>query len=150
MTNEEFEVALEDLKEKLKDKEEYYHKTVLNLAFRLKEDVKTAIDLQSDIINNRQVIADEIKKVAYKIYKDIPTIKKLRKQQFEYYTLKYQIKTNSTEKVKLMEADLALHDYKIDIYTTHMDFLKECCKSLDNMNFAIKNKIELLNAIGVE
>lgn len=150
MTNEEFEIALEELKTSLKDKEDYYHNTVIKLAGRLKDDVKKAIDLQSDIINNRQIIADEIKKIAYKIYKDIPTIKKMRKQQFEYYTLKYQIKTNSTEKVKLMEADLALYDYKIDIYNTHMEFLRECCKSLDNMNFAIKNKIELLNVIGIE
>ena len=150
MTTEEFEEALEDLKEQLKEKEEVANNTVLHLAIRLKEDVKKAIDLQSDIINYRQMLSYDIKQIAYKIYKDIPTIKKLRKTQFEYYTLKYSIKTNSTEKVKLIEADLALYDYKIDIYNTHLDFLKECCKNLDNMNFAVKNKIELLNAIGIE
>jgi hypothetical protein len=150
MSNEEFEEALQELKEDLEKSEEISQKTILALSLRLKEDVKKAIDLQSDIINYRQILTYDIKKIAYKIYKDIPIIKKLRKTQFEYYTLKYTIKTNATEKVKLIEADLALYDYKIDIYNNHMEFLKECCKNLDSMNYAVKNKIELLNAIGIE
>lgn len=149
MTIDEFKASLEDLKKELLGREQLCNNTIIKLSSKLKDDVKDIIDLQAEVISYRQLMIEDIKQIAYKVYKDLPKIKELRKKTFEFYTLSYNIKTNGTEKAKLMEADLAYYDYKIDIYNTHMEFLKETVKNLDNLNYAIKNKIELVNYLGM-
>ena len=77
-------------------------------------------------------------------------IKKLQKEKFEYYCVQYKIKTNASEKSKLIEADISTYTHKVNVYEIHVEYLKETKKNLDNIRWAIKNKLELYNQLGID
>ena len=51
--------------------------------------------------------------------------------------------------MKLIEADVADIQYKVDILDNHIDYLKGCGENLKQMSYSIKNRIELLNILGI-
>jgi len=128
---------------KLKESEDYWIKTVESLANRLRCSAKAVISLQADTISQRQRVAENIKDMSYEMFKLVSKIKANKKQIFEYYSTTYPIIVNATEKAKLVEWDLHKLDHQKNVLDNHIDFLRECLKDLDNVNFAIKNKIAL-------
>lgn len=138
-----------ELLENFKKIEDVYSKTIRDLSYRLKCSADETIELQAEVISQRQLLVDEMSMTSYSINKILPKHKQLKKKRFEYYTLEYQIKKmTGPEKIKLIEADLAYHDQLIELYSNHIEYLKESIKNLDNINYAIKNKIELYNLMG--
>lgn len=119
-----------------------------DLSFRLKGDIKDVIDVQSEAISYRQHVTDEINIYSVKIHKLVQKMKVLNKQRFEFYATSYQVKTSGPEKVKLIDADLSKQQLLIDELDEHVNNLRETSKNLDNINYAIKNKIELANILG--
>lgn len=148
--SDEIKKSCSDLEEKLKEQETYWNKTIKTLASKLSDEVRTIVDLQADVITNKQIATEDIAEFTYKIYKLLPTLKLLRKQKFEYYTTSYPIKTSGTEKLKLIEADLCMYEYRMNLLENHIDFLRETTKNLENINFAIKNKVSILQILGLE
>ena len=81
----------------------------------------------------------------------MPKIKAYKKQRFEYYAgAQSPYPTNSSERTKLVEWDLAIYDHKKDILDIHIEFLRESLKDMDNLNFAVKNKITLYQITEME
>ena len=56
---------------------------------------------------------------------------------------------SSGDKMKLIESDVADIQYKIDILDNHIDYLKGCGENLKQMGYSVKNRIELLNILGI-
>ena len=52
-------------------------------------------------------------------------------------------KLNDKQKVNMVEADLSILDKQIGFLTTQIEYFKECIKTLDNLAFAIRNRIRL-------
>jgi hypothetical protein len=146
MSNEEVEKIVSILK----DSESYWNQTIEDLTGKLNCSAKDVVSLQAKVISSRQQLTEQIKIMSYKIYKLLPEIKSNRKKLFEYYEEKCPYKTNSTQKTQLIEWDMAKLDLKKDLYDTHVDFLKESLKNMDNINFAIKNKIILYQLTDLE
>jgi hypothetical protein len=130
--------------------EKIWNTDIENLAKRINNELKDCINLSAEAISIRQRLVDEKTNYYYKIYHNMPALKQLHKEKFEYYSLKYQIKTNGSEKLKLIESDLAYHDAKMDLLQNHINFLSESIKTMDNIIYSIKNKIELYNIIGLD
>jgi len=102
-----FEEIIEQLEEKLEEERNKWNRIITDLTGRINDEIKTAMQLEAESISFRQILNDEIAKYTYRIYKSVPRLKQLTKSRFEYYATQYQIKTNGSEKNKLIDSDLA-------------------------------------------
>jgi len=145
-----FEQILEKLETDLNKLEELTSKKIKELSSKINCELKFTIDLSADATSYRQLLIDDRTHFYFKIYRDMPKLKQLKKKHFEFYSTKYPIKVNSTEKTKLIESDVAYHEAKFDYYQNHINFLTESIKTVDNVIWSVKNKIDLYNATGLD
>lgn len=145
-----FEKVLDLLQEKLLESQGNWNRIIESLAKRVNCELKETIDLEAEAISYRQILIDEKSKYLFKIYKDMPRIKQLRKTQFEYYATKYQIKTNASEKTRLIDADIAFYEAKIEYLENHINFLTESMKTCDHVIWSVKSKIDMYNITGLD
>lgn len=145
------EESMDKLKSKLKESEDYWNKTLESLSARLNCSAKDVIPLQAETISLRQQLSENIKNMSYELFKLMPKIKAFKKQRFEYYAgAMAPYATNSSERTKLVEWDLAVLDHQKDILDGHIEFLRETLRDIDNVNFSIKNKIALYQLTDLE
>lgn len=142
------ETMRRELYKKMSDSTVKWTSIVDKLAIRLKGDVTNVVDIQAEAISYRQHVTDEINVYAVKIWRLDQKLKVLDKAKFEFYSNSYQIKTNGTEKLRLIKADLSEQQLLINELDEHVNNLRETSKHLDNISYAIKNKIELANILG--
>lgn len=126
-----------------------WNNTINSLRNGLYDEVHKMIDLEAEVISQIQIASEEITSISLKIAKNSSKIKKMEKERFEFYCIQYKIKTNATEKFRLMEADLSSHMHKINIFEIYVEFLRESKKNLDNIKWSIKNKIELYKQLQI-
>jgi len=120
-------------------------------AKALRADAKNLYIVDADITNYRQMTTSEIRTYALMIYKENKNLKPLIKGRFEWYSTKYQIALkNSGDKMKLIESDVAEIQYRIDLLDNHVDFLKGTGDNLKQMGYTVKNRLELLNILGLD
>jgi hypothetical protein len=147
----ELEEGIDKLKVKLNESEDYWNKTIEALSAKLNCSAKDVIPLQAEVISLRQQLSENIKNMSYELYKLMPKIKVFKKQRFEYYAgAQAPYATNSSERTKLVEWDLAMLDHQKDILDGHIEFLRESLRDMDNINFSIKNKIALYQLTDME
>jgi hypothetical protein len=136
------------LSEEILESEKEWSVKIKILSSKLKGDVKDVVELQAETISYRQDIVEEIKLYSVRVWKLVSKMKVLAKARFEFYATSYQVKTSGTEKLKLIEADLSEHQQLINELDEHVNFLRDTSKNLDNINYGVKNKIELENILG--
>jgi len=144
-----FSDILMNLENKLKNIEKIISEKITQLTNKINCELKETIDLSAEATSYRQYIVDIRTEFYFKLYKEIPKLKQLKKSRYEYYFTKYPIKTNSSEKTKLIESDVAYHEAKMEIYQNHINYLTESLKTVDHVIYSVKNKIELYNATGI-
>lgn len=144
------EAQNEELKNSLSETESYWNETIENLSKKLLKPVQEIIEVQSEVISLRQILTEEIKGISYEIYKFKQKMKVYEKERLEFYLLGYVAKTSGGEKAKLIESDLSLYQHRLDIFDVHVNFLRESQRDVDNLNFAIKNKITLYQLADLE
>lgn len=145
-----YDEILEKLQKELHKEEVICNNNIERLSKKINTELKYSIDLSAESISYRQILLEQRTQYYYKIYSSMPKLKQLRKSKFEYYSTRYQIKINSTEKVKLIDADLAYHEAKMEFLQNHINFLTDCIKNVDHIIYSIKNKIELHNITGLD
>lgn len=130
------------------DSRKQWKAIVTNLSLRLKGDFKDVVDIQAEAISHRQSVVEEVNIYTVRISKLMKKMKILNKERFEFYATSYQVKTNGTEKLALINADLSDYQTFIDELDEHVNFLRETSKNLADVNYGVKNKIELANILG--
>lgn len=65
--------------------------------------------------------------------------------RFREYTLNYDVKLSSSEKQLFIQADCSELKLQIKMLTFQINFFEESIKTLDNLGFAIRNKIEIVS-----
>lgn len=145
-----YEKILDNLEVELHKNEKNWNKIIDDLSKKINSELKHTIELSAEAISYRQMLLEERTQVYYKIYKSMPKLKQLEKAKFEFYSTKYQIKINSTEKAKLIDADLSYHSAKMEYLQNHINFLTECVKNVDHVIWSVKNKIEFYNISGLD
>jgi len=143
------ESVLDKLEIELHKQELDWNSKIDALSKKINHEIKYSIELSAEAVSYRQILLEERTQVYYKIYKAMPKIKQLEKVKFEYYSTKYQIKINSTEKNKLIESDLSYHTAKMDFLQNHINYLTECIKNIDHIIWSVKNKIDFYNISGI-
>lgn len=145
-----FENDTKQLELRLNVDTDRWNSEVKRMSSELRGDIKKLIDVQSEIISLNQIVADEVRKNSLILKKANIYIKELKKTRFEYYSTKYQITVkNDNTKKGLIEADIARIQYKSELLETHIEFLLSTSKDFESLNYACKNRIELMNLLGL-
>ena len=145
-----YDAILEKLEKELSGFEKKWNEIIDKLTGRINCELKQSIMLSADATAYRQMLIDERTTYFFKMYKDMPKLKKLRKKYFEHYSTKYPIKVNSTEKGKLIDADVCWHECKMDFLQNHINFLSDSIKTVDHVIYSVKTKVDLYNATGLD
>ena len=117
----------------------------------IRGNIKDLPDVDSQITNSKQLCDADIRKYALMLHKDSAHLKPLKKKRFEYYSTTYQIKVKNSSDIRpLIEADIAIIQYKIDLLDAHIGFLRDTSSNLKSLGYSYKNRIELLNILGLD
>lgn len=131
----------------------YWRAIINKLTDRVKDmslnGIKEVPVIQAEAISYRQMVGEEVRTYSIKVHKLVQRQKALTKDRFEFYATSYQVKTNGTEKLKLIESDLAEIQEFINELDEHVNFLRDTSKNLESINYSAKGKIELSNILGV-
>jgi len=145
-----YEAILANLEKDLLEKQKRWSDVIEKLSGKITCELKKSIDLSAEATSYRQMLNEEKTQYYYKMYRDLPKLKKLRKTYFEYYSGKYPYKTNASEKTKLIDADVAYQEAKMDYLQNYINYIQESIKTVDHILWSVKNKIELYNYTGLE
>ena len=135
-------VANEELESKLsKDRLEWKDK--ITVLIRTIKDMNAISDCQINMLSYRQILLDKVTDFKTMIYKRNATWERYYRSQYREYTLNYDVKLTSGEKHQFIKAELSSLKNQIDLLQSHVDYYYECIKTLDNLAFAIRNRIRL-------
>jgi hypothetical protein len=113
------------------------------------KDYKTFMDLQSRALATRQSIQENIVYYMQKLSKANSNFHKAQGDRTEYYLTGYGIKINDGIKNKLVDRDLSERTRNIETFQAHIEFLRECRSSCDQIGYAVKNLVGLISYINV-
>lgn len=116
------------------------------------------IELVNMLKDNRKLSEAQVFQLSYRqqvqerivIYKNIldkrqGQLDKLTVARYREYSISYDLKLNSTEKEKFLNADCASMKQQVNMIKNQITYFEECIKTLDNFGFAVRNKIEIIS-----
>ena len=99
-------------------------------------------EAQVTMLSYRHMVIDQIARINITLKKRESAYNIQYKNKFiEYYN--YDYKLNDKQKVNMVEADLTSLNKQIGFLSTQIEFFKECIKTLDNVGWAIKNRLSI-------
>lgn len=134
-SNEELEIRLSKDRIEWKDK--------INILVHKIKNMNELADCQVSMLSYRQILLDKVTEFKTMIYKRNATWERYYRSQYREYTLNYDVKLTSGEKHQFIKAELSSLKTQIDMLQSHVDYYHECIKTLDNLAFAIRNRIRL-------
>lgn len=99
-------------------------------------------DVISEVLSTRQILIDNIAYISMKVKEQKATINtRYREAYIRYY--EYDYKLGEKQKERFIETDLRDDNMILSHLENQLDFLRESVKTLDNMGFAIRNRLAL-------
>ena len=105
------------------------------------------MELQALALSRRQMLVEKIATYMNKLSKETISFKQAEADRFLFYMTGFGIKTNTGEKKILFDAELAELERNMQLLQTHIEFLRDCKLSCDNVGWAIKNRIALMGIL---
>ena len=94
------------------------------------------------VLSNRQILIEQIAYINVKIKEQKRKLaERYREKYLEYYNFDYKL--GEKQKEQFIQADLADEGIILSHLENQLDFFKESVKTLDNMGFAIRNRLAL-------
>ena len=134
--------ANEELETRLANDRIEWKNKINDLVHKIKN-MNDLAECQVNMLSYRQILLDKVTDFKTMIYKRNATWERYYRNQYREYTLNYDVKLTSGEKHQFIKADLSALRTQIDMLQSHVDYYYECIKTLDNMAFAIRNRIRL-------
>jgi hypothetical protein len=106
-------------------------------------DMPNLTDVHVRMLSYRHQLVDQIADFQNKLSKVLYSYELKYKDRFLYYTTAYDVKLTSSEKEKFIRTDLGKTKIQIQKFEIHVDFYKDCIKTLDNLGFALKSRMKL-------
>jgi len=129
------------LAQKLSAQRNEWSATIRNLAQSLRN-LNTMEVTIADVLSSRQTLVDQMAYINVKIKQQKKTIAaRYREAYIRYYN--YDYKLGEKQKEKFLENDLADDNMILSHLENQMDWLRDSVKTLDNMGFAIRNRLAL-------
>lgn len=134
-------VTLED---RFKEERADWNDKIIKLIESIKYTQKLA-EAQVTQLSYRQMLQDKL--VEYRILheKRQEMFDKQTVDRFREYKLSYDIKLSSSETQAFVQSDCRALKLQIKMIHTQILYFEESIKTLDNLGFAIKNKIEIMS-----
>jgi conjugal transfer/entry exclusion protein len=134
--------ANEELEQRLiKDRIDWKNK-IIDLVAQIKI-MRNLSDCQVNMLSYRQMLLDKMGELKNTIYKRNAAWERYYKVEYREYSVSYDLKLTSGEKHQFIRADLSLLKNQIEMLQGHVEYYQECIRTLDNMAFAIRNRIRL-------
>ena len=93
-------------------------------------------------LSYRQIIVEQLASMSSRIRAQKTAVDQKYKQKWiEYY--QYDYKLTDKQRERFIEADLADDKQLLELLETQKQFLEASVKTLDNMGFAIKNRLDI-------
>lgn len=137
-----------DIKEKIVMLDEYLAKQRIEWTDKIKaltEQLKKGIDLEevsSYTLSYRQILVEHLSTMGNRIKTQKAVVdRKYKEKWLEYYN--YDYKLTDKQKEKFIDADLSDDKQMLSILESQKAFMEGSIKTLDNMGFAIKNRLDM-------
>jgi hypothetical protein len=124
-----------------KDRDNWKSK-ISNLVGLLKN-MNDLSECQVLMLSYRQILLDKITDFKTTKNKRGAAYDRYFKIQYREYSINYDIKLTSSEKIAFIKADLSNLRTQMEMLQSHIDYYQECIKTCDNLAFAIRNRISL-------
>lgn len=108
-------------------------------------DIDKIAEAQILMLSYRQTLVEQISSMQFSLYKKKATFEQHFKLKFREYSMSYDLKLNGGEKEKFIRSDLTQITRQISIIESHIDYYRECVRTLDNMGFAIQRRLVIHN-----
>jgi len=129
------------LDKKLSDQRSEWTKKIGDLSKSLRY-INGMEDTIAMVLSNRQILIDQIAYINVKIKEQQKKLaERYREAYIRYY--EYDYKLGEKQKEKFLEADLADDNIILSHLQNQLEFFRESVKTLDNMGFAIRNRLAL-------
>ena len=130
-----------ELDEKLATERGSWTEKITELAKRIKH-INGLEDLIAEMLSHRQVLVDRSTQMNIMIKKQKARIDVLWRENFiKYYNFDYKL--TDKQKEQFLVADMTEDHQKIGLLEAQLDFYKESVKTLDNMGFAVRNRLAI-------
>lgn len=106
------------------------------------KDVDLLNEAMVTIPSYRQILIEQIAQLSIKIKEQERKLSRVYKDSFiKYY--EYDYKLTDKQKESFLKADMSDESMILSLLETQMDFMRESVKTLDNMSWAVRNKLQL-------
>lgn len=132
---------IQQLDQKLSAQRQEWSDTIRALATGLKK-VDGMEEVIANVLSTRQTIVDQIAYLNVKIKEQKTVVAaRYREAYIRYYN--YDYKLGEKQKEKFLENDLADDNMILSHLENQLEFYRDSVKTLDNMGFAIRNRLSL-------
>tara|TARA_R110000772_G_scaffold105909_2_gene207749 strand:+ start:6448 stop:6873 length:426 start_codon:yes stop_codon:yes gene_type:complete len=106
------------------------------------KDVQLLNEAMVQIPSYRQILIEQIAQLNIKIKQQKARLNKTYKNSYIKY-FEYDYKLTDKQKESFLKADMSDDNMVLDLLEVQMDFMRESVKTLDNMGWAVRNKLQL-------
>jgi hypothetical protein len=132
------------LEERFKEERTDWNNKIIALVESIKHTSKLS-EAQVIQLSYRQIIQDKLAEYRILHEKRQEMFDKQSVDRFREYKLGYDIKLSSSETQAFVQSDCKSLKLQIKMIHTQIIYFEECIKTLDNIGYAIKNKIEIIS-----
>ena len=132
------------LEERFRDERTDWNGKIIDLIESIKQTSKLA-ESQVIQLSYRQIIQDKLAEYRILHEKRQEMLDKQTVDRFRDYKLSYDIKLSSSETQAFVQADCKALKLQIKMIHTQIIYFEESIKTLDNLGYANKNKIEMMS-----
>ena len=115
----------------------------ISVIISMSGDMSKIGEAQVLMLSYRHQLVDSMTDTHFNLYKINTKYEKAFKERYLYYTLEDDRKFTGGEKDKFVRADLSELRRQSQMVESHIEFYRECIRTLDNLGFAIKRRMEL-------
>lgn len=132
------------LEERFKEERTDWNNKIITLVESIKHTSKLS-EAQVIQLSYRQMIQDKLAEYRILHEKRQEMFDKQTTERFREYKLGYDIKLSSSETQAFVQSDCKALKLQLKMIHTQIVYFEECIKTLDNIGYAIKNKIEIVS-----
>ena len=132
------------LEERFKEERSDWNDKIITLIESIKNTSKLA-EAQVIQLSYRQIVQDKLAEYRILLEKRQEMFDKQNVERFREYKLSYDIKLSSAEIQAFVQSDCKALKLQTKMIQTQIVYFEESIKTLDNLGYAIKNKIEIMS-----
>lgn len=132
------------LEERFKEERTDWNSKIIELVESIKHTSKLS-EAQVIQLSYRQMIQDKLAEYRILHEKRQEMFDKQTTDRFREYKLSYDIKLSGTETQAFVQSDCKALKLQLKMIHTQIIYFEESIKTLDNIGYAIKNKIEIVS-----